>query len=84
MSMHPCPNKHEGCPLYNSASGCYADLHHQYWPKSEYRTDLEKRFRNAFVELMCRSEHNEIHHHRKPEKPSVYEMRQILEDYYGE
>ncbi len=79
MSRHPCPNANEDCPLYNSESGCYADIHHEYWPRSNYRTSLEKRFRQHFTELICREVHDELHSLPPPNKPSVEQMRIALE-----
>lgn len=59
------------CP--NFTSGCFEDTHHAYWPKTEYRTKLERTFRNLEVnkEEMCRAQHAELHAtEQPPEKPT--------------
>lgn len=74
MSREKCPSPKEDCPYKHP----FMDEHHYYWPKSEYRGRMESRFREHFVELMCRCVHDEQHRLPPPDKPSPEEMRQFL------
>lgn len=70
MSRGKCtPEQMEVCPLRRH----FSDLHHTYYPRSEYRTKVEKEFRELpenKVQL-CRNEHQEIHATEPdPVKPS--------------
>lgn len=63
----------------------YSDVHHGYHPASSYKTKLEKEFRELPInkERICRCIHNAIHAlDPPPEKPSVQEMREVIEAYY--
>lgn len=58
--------------------GCFEDVHHDYYPKRDYRTQIEKQFRELpeNKQRMCRQQHNDIHAtNGNPEKPSLEEMR---------
>ena len=62
-------------------AACFEDVHHEAYPRREYRTRLEKAFREspAVKVLICRALHNEIHAtEQPPEKPSAGEMREII------
>ena len=53
------------------------DRHHLYWPRSAYRTAVEKRFRELAVNkiVICRLAHNEHHATTAPpEKPTREQM----------
>lgn len=59
---------------------CFTDRHHLYWPRKAYRSQLEKRFRGMFIEVIPRCLHNEIHRTTQPpEKPSPDFMRYVIE-----
>ena len=81
MERIPCdPNT--PCKLRDTI-GCFEDIHHKAYPKSEYRTALEKKFRNHIMNkvLMCRQIHNDIHaQNLPPKKPTPEEMRRLLDD----
>ncbi len=58
--------------------------HHLYWPKREYRSDLERRFRTLpwnKVEMPATA-HELLHRlTAPPRKPSVEEMLTVVESY---
>lgn len=69
-----CPSASPECYY---APNCYSDLHHQYWYSYDYKTPLEKKFRELpqNKEQICRAEHDEIHATQEPPvKPSIDEM----------
>lgn len=82
--IEKCPNPREDCPYYDQPpvsgletdNGCWSNNHHQYWPKGEYSTAVERIFRQLPVnqEQTCAWEHDEIHAGEPPEKPSHEEM----------
>lgn len=77
MTIEHCPQENEQCRYYDSALGCYASIHHLYWPRRDYKTSVEKEFRNLpqNKELMCRQEHDELHvTEQTPHKPKREEM----------
>lgn len=81
----PC-NPDWECPI-RETEGCREDLHHEAYPKSEYRKGVEKRFRDHVMNkvIMCRAMHNEEHAQWLiPKKPSRDEMRQLMEEHNGE
>lgn len=78
MARRPCPNPSEDCKYFNKPGGCFADQHHPDFPKSDYRTSLEKRYRMARAFHLCRFLHELIHLEPQPEKPTVVEMREHL------
>jgi hypothetical protein len=64
--------------------GCREDIHHEAWPKPEYRTALEKKFRNHVMNkvIMCRAMHNEEHAQQLvPKKGTPEEMKRLMEEY---
>lgn len=67
--------------------GCFEDIHHEAYPKSQYRTTLEKEFREHVMNkvLMCRMIHNEEHAQWLiPRKAEPSEMRNLMEVYDAE
>ncbi len=75
MVRGECPRENVDCPLY--FEGCFTDLHHLYFPRRDYKTNVEKQFRNLpeNKEQLCRAEHNERHATEPPPlKPSRDEM----------
>lgn len=75
----PCDHYWD-CPHLTTKRGCHEDIHHQYYPKSAYRTSLEKKFRDHVLNktLMCRRLHDEEHEKPTPEKPSRSEMLKLI------
>lgn len=53
------PEQQLACPLREH----FTDLHHTYYPASDYRSRVERQFRQLpeNKEQLCRNEHNEIH-----------------------
>ncbi len=73
----PCPEPLRGCKYPEP----YADDHHKYWPRTEYVTPTEKKFRALecnIVRGLCRCLHELEHLKKPPEKPSVDDMRQAV------
>ncbi len=78
MSYEACPNANETCKY---APGCYADEHHLYWPKKNYKSPVEREFRSLpeHRAMVCRAEHDEIHATEGiPKKPSRDQMLQAI------
>lgn len=70
-----CLNENPDCPFYYE--GCYTDTHHLFYPRRDYRTRVEKEFRELpeNKEQLCRAVHNERHAMEgPPQKPSREEM----------
>lgn len=70
-----CPERGLGEPL------CKEDTHHVYFPASDYKTWVEKTFRNLPDNKMtvCRAVHNAIHRlESPPPKPSRDEMLRAI------
>ena len=70
-------NKFLDCPYQSKCrphSHAYAKTkHHKYYPKCDYKTPLEKKFRwhRANIEYLCRYEHDLEHiNNPKVEKPT--------------
>ena len=84
MEHFPCtPEQRANCPVLEAEGDCYEDVHHEYWPKSQYRTKIEREFRSLDENkiLACRALHNEIHARRRAsEKPSRNEMLRIINE----
>lgn len=73
MEGVPCTRQDE-CRY---APSCYQDSHHVYFPRRDYKTKIEKQFRNLPENLveMCRNDHDNLHATQTPpEKPSRDEM----------
>lgn len=57
----------------------FYDTHHLFWPRVDYQTPLEKKFRKAFVVPVHRGIHDELHHQLpKPFKPGRMAMLSYL------
>lgn len=85
MKEHaPCPAESLGqCPVFEAEGECYEDTHHEYWPRSEYRTKVEREFRGLEVNQIeiCRWLHNQIHaERRRSGKPSRKEMLNVIQE----
>lgn len=79
-SREICPNQNQDCKYFPD---CFADTHHDWYPRTEYRTHLEKQFRSSFVRLLCRAEHDIIHANGIPVKPSPEIMTEMLAGRHG-
>jgi hypothetical protein len=69
------------CPEAQRPRGCYEDTHHEVYPAAEYRSRLEKQYRElqSLKEVMCRRLHNQTHAETgPPEKPTAAEMRAAI------
>lgn len=78
-----CPTPDSSCPLKK----CFGDVHHEYYPSSQYRRPIEKEFRNLpeNKEFICRAVHNEIHATQQaPDKPTLDFMREAIRRSRGE
>lgn len=77
MALGQCPRANApDCP-YRSQVGCESNKHHQYWPRRDYKTSLEKEFRELpeNKEQICKWLHQLIHENSEPpEKPNVQDM----------
>lgn len=82
MENRAC-NPSEECKFFPN---CFTDIHHIYYPKSLYKTDAEKRFRNLAGNTMriCRALHDDLHAKEKPpEKPSREAIFNALREVEG-
>jgi len=61
MSVRPCTNACESCPLVTT--GQFADTHHLAYPAFAYRSRIEKQWRELEFNKtdICRCLHNAIH-----------------------
>lgn len=75
MSRKECPNPTPDCKYETP----FADTHHPAWPRSEYTTSLEKRYRQLGAVTLCRCQHDIEHTYQPPQKPSVEEMRSAID-----
>lgn len=79
MSRGPCNENYEGCPYVDE--GCYSDVHHLYWPSTDYTSKIDRKFRNlpANKERVCRFAHDLIHLTQDPpEKPYREDMSDAI------
>lgn len=78
MARRPCPE-----PLpYCRQPEPFADDHHKFWPRDEYTTPTEKKFRNLecnIVRGICRCLHDLEHLKKPPKKPTLNIMREAIE-----
>lgn len=78
MTRGECtPEQIAECPLYVH----FTDTHHLYHPASNYRTKIEKKYRElpSHKVQLCRNEHNEIHATQEaPTKPDRNEMLRAI------
>lgn len=68
----------EACHVFRKNGACFEDVHHLFYPKSEYQEPIEKRFRELDENKvrMCRDLHNTEHHvFEIPGKPDLEIMR---------
>lgn len=57
----------------------FYDTHHLFFPRCDYKTPLEKKFRKAFIIPIHRGIHDELHARiPKPEKPGRLAMLAYL------
>lgn len=79
MEQWPCPDPLPGCK-YDPP---FADIHHTQWPRDEYTTPTEKKFRRLecnVVRGICRCMHDLEHLKKPPKKPTLDIMRQAIEN----
>lgn len=77
MENVPC-QPDEGCRYYPD---CFEDVDHLYWPRRNYKTQVEKQFRELDENktLVCRALHEERHAtERPPQKPPREVMIQAI------
>ena len=70
---HCTPEQRAVCPLRE----CFRDVHHKYWPKRWYGSEVAKEFRELPENkvVMCRNEHNELHATElPPDRPPQWYM----------
>lgn len=70
------PEEQRGCPFADKA-GCFSNEHHTKWPKSRYRTPLERAYRELEEHRiqMCQWDHQLLHQiETPPSKPTISEM----------
>lgn len=83
MERQPCPPEmRERCRVFESEGRCYEDVHHENWPRNDYKTEIEREFRELDSEkiLICRALHNAIHaRKRKSDKPTRNEMLDAIQ-----
>ena len=81
MSRKNCtPEQMAECPLMQH----FSDVHHMYYPRSDYKTSTEKQYRELphHKVRLCRNEHNEIHaNEQAPTKPPYSEMVRAIASY---
>lgn len=68
---------------YRETDSCFEDLHHEAWPRRDYTTPLEKRFRNHVLNkvIICRAIHDDEHAQGLiPVKPTREEMRRFIDE----
>lgn len=84
MERVPCPARDTpACPIFAQEGECYEDKHHKYWPAPEYRSKIEKEFRQLEINKLtiCRWLHNTIHAVAlPPEHPTAAEMKKVIRE----
>lgn len=86
MSRQPCPNAHEGCPLYDTKTGCFSDIDHIV-PKRLGTTALARFYILNHPEnrqRLCRAEHDEKTRAGDEPLPSDDYMREAIAQAVGE
>lgn len=76
--MERCPHANRSCPEFSKKLGCVSVGHHIFWPESDYRTPLEKEFRELPGNRvpMCKGQEVILHESgEKPPKPTSNVMR---------
>lgn len=78
MEFVPCPPEmREQCRVSEAIGYCFEDVHHDFFPSCNYKTSVEKQFRELEVNkvVICRAIHNTIHStQRSVEKPTRDKM----------
>lgn len=78
MERVPCTKEmRETCKYVLGVMGCHSSIHHEYWPRRDYSTPTEKRFRELDDNKISlpRCVHDDLHAVSEiPAKPSVEEM----------
>ena len=72
-----CPNASPECKYSGSKHGCRMNIHHLYYPASDYKTPVQKEFRELpeNKEALCMLEHDMRHKtEQPPDMPSRDEM----------
>ena len=69
--------------MYKKTGHVLMTVHHKWWPKCDYTTPLEKRFRDLpdEKEELCRGKHDPEHEKDPPRKPSREYMQKKVEEY---
>lgn len=83
MSRGECPFPDPECK-YADIGGCFSDVHHLYYPAGQYKTKVEKEFRElpTHKTQICRQSHDERHAtETPPTKPSRDEMLRAIASY---
>ena len=78
-----CESSGDHCPLKKP----FTDRHHLFYPRSAYRTPIEKAFRDLPENKVdiCRCLHNYLHRTEPiPKKPSREEMLEAIRRNVGE
>lgn len=78
--MERCPDPRPDC-FYADTALCGLSRHHRFWPRDDYRTKLERAFRNhpGNIDLLPNCQHRELHLTTKPpEKPPGSQMAAFL------
>ena len=76
-----CPSTNESCKYWENKHGCRTNVHHEYYPKSDYTTPIEKEFRELPENKtpMCMAEHDQLHKEfAPPVKPDREEMLLVI------
>lgn len=77
-------NQHIPCnpsPECKYFGHCFEDVDHIYWPRRNYKTSIERSFRelDENKQVICRALHDERHAtEQPPKKPSRDEMLQAI------
>lgn len=82
MEHVPCANQ-DACPLRDTRRGCFEDVHHRFFPRTNYVTRTEKSFRQLDENKVkiCRSLHDAEHWAGEiPEKPDLEIMKLAIEE----
>jgi hypothetical protein len=80
MERVPCANQ-DSCRWAVLEQGCHEDKHHLFWPRQDYKTPTEKRFRELDENkvIICRNFHDEEHAlFPPPDKPDLEIMRMAI------
>lgn len=80
MELIPCENE-GACPVFEKEGRCRTDIHHTIFPRRNYKTKIEKKFRELDVNKVriCRLAHNALHATGiMPPKPTRDEMCEAI------